>query len=253
MSTDGNGRTPAPAATATASRPSSSELTTALVHLYRAEASKAEASRRRLDTTTNWAVVTTAAAITFALGAADAQRHVVILLTSVLVTFFLVIEARRYRFYDIWQTRVRLLECDFFAPMLWAEGEHHHLDWRQWLAEDLRRPQYHISFPEALGWRLRRTYVWIYATLVITWAVKISIHPQTVGSVREFAARAALGPIPGWLVIAAGLVFHGALIGVALTTRSMRHASGEVMTAWETRTNIQASAPDAGATARPGE
>ncbi len=72
-----------------ASRPAGGDFTTAMVHLYRAEAAKAEAARRRLDTTTNWAVVTTAAGISFALGGDEAERHVVILLISFLVTFFL--------------------------------------------------------------------------------------------------------------------------------------------------------------------
>src|SRR5207249_1927022 len=109
-------RQTAAAAPPTAARPSQAECSTAMVHLYRAEAAKAEAARRRLDTTTNWAVVTTAAGISFALGDQDPERHAVILLISLLVTFFLVIEARRYRYYDIWQTRARLMEAEFFAP-----------------------------------------------------------------------------------------------------------------------------------------
>ena len=97
-------------------RLSTGEFTTALVHLYRAEAARANTWRIRLDTTTNWAVVTTGVAISFALGGPESERHGVILLTSLLVTFFLLLESRRYRHYDIWQTRVHLLESDFFAP-----------------------------------------------------------------------------------------------------------------------------------------
>jgi uncharacterized membrane protein len=43
-----------------------SEFTTAMVHFFRAEIQRANVWRQRLDTTTNWAVVTTGAAISFA-------------------------------------------------------------------------------------------------------------------------------------------------------------------------------------------
>jgi uncharacterized membrane protein len=89
------------------SRLSSGEVTTALVHLYRAETSRANSWRQRLDTTTNWAVVTTGVAISFALGGPESERHGVLVLMSLLVTFFLLLEARRYRHYDIWETRVQ--------------------------------------------------------------------------------------------------------------------------------------------------
>ena len=46
-----------------ARRLSAGEFTTAMVHLYRAEAARANTWRIRLDTTTNWAVVTTGVAI----------------------------------------------------------------------------------------------------------------------------------------------------------------------------------------------
>ena len=243
MERDGSPKAPAPPA----ARPSSNEFTTAMVHLYRAEAAKAQDARRRLDTTTNWAVVTTAAAVSFALGGTESERHVVILLVSLLVTFFLLIEARRYRYYDIWQTRTRLLESDYFAPMLWPEGTPSHPDWQQLLATDLRRPAYHISFGEALGWRLRRNYVWIYVMLLITWHVKVTMHPTTITSLGEIFSRAALGPVPGWLMLLFGVVFNGTLIGIAVLTLRLHSASGEIMTQREMRARIEVgSSPPTG-------
>jgi uncharacterized membrane protein len=44
-----------------------SEFTTAMVHFFRAEIQRANVWRQRLDATTNWAVITTGAAIAFAL------------------------------------------------------------------------------------------------------------------------------------------------------------------------------------------
>src|SRR5438067_5616951 len=146
-----------------ASASGSADYNTAMVHLYRAEVTKANTWRVRLDTTTNWAVVTSGAAISFALGDKDLQRHVIILLTSLMVTVFLFLEARRYRHYDIWQTRVHLLERHFFAPLLRPRAADTESEWKKLLAADLRMPTYHIPFREALGWRLRRNYVWLYA------------------------------------------------------------------------------------------
>jgi uncharacterized membrane protein len=227
-----------------ARRPAGGEFTTAMVHLYRAEAARANTWRIRLDTTTNWAVVTTGVAISFALGGPESERHGVIVLTSLLVTFFLLLEARRYRHYDIWQTRVHLMESDFFAPLLEPEGTPAHPNWQGLLAADLRRPQYHISFGEALGWRLRRNYVWLYVTHLITWFIKVAIHPEAITSLEEFVARAALGPLPGWLMLGVGVLFNGALVATALVTARLHTASGEIMTPRETREKIQQPPPE---------
>src|SRR4028118_783619 len=72
-----------------------SAFNTALVHLYRGEVSRANTWRARLDGTTNWAVLTTGATLSFAFSSRD-NTHVMILLNSLLIGFFLFIEARRY-------------------------------------------------------------------------------------------------------------------------------------------------------------
>ena len=95
-----------------------SEFTTAMVHFFRAEVQRANVWRQRLDTTTNWAVITTGAAISFAFSRTLAEDHKVIILNVLLVTLFLYIEARRDRYYELWSYRVRLMETDFFAAML---------------------------------------------------------------------------------------------------------------------------------------
>jgi uncharacterized membrane protein len=222
-------------------RLSSGEITTALVHLYRAETTRANTWRQRLDMTTNWAVVTTGVAISFALGGPESERHGVLVLMSILVTFFLLLEARRYRHYDIWQTRVHLLDSHFFAPMLEPDESPPSPTWRGLLAADLRRPQYHISFAEALGWRLRRNYVWLYVTYLIAWFTKVAIHPQAIDSLEAFVARAALGPVPGWLMLLMGVLFNGSWVVVALLTARLHAASGEITTPRVTRDKIQRS------------
>ncbi|MFN2243001.1 MAG: DUF2270 domain-containing protein, partial [Anaerolineae bacterium] len=138
-----------------------SDFTTAMVHLFRAEVTRANVWRQRLDTTTNWAVITTGAAISFAFSRTLAEDHRVIILNVLLVTLFLYIEARRDRYYELWSYRVRLMETDFFAKML-VPPFHPASDWAESLAENLLHPQFSISFAEALGRRFRRNYLWIY-------------------------------------------------------------------------------------------
>jgi uncharacterized membrane protein len=47
----------------------SADFNSAMAHFYRAEVNRSNTWRQRLDVTTNWAVITTAAALTFAFGA----------------------------------------------------------------------------------------------------------------------------------------------------------------------------------------
>ncbi len=178
------------------------EFNTAMVHLYRGEVGRANTWRMRLDGTTNWAVLTTGATLSFAFSSAN-NTHVMILINSLLILFFLYIEARRYRFYDLWRSRVRLIETEFFAEMLTPATLDGVEDWRQILAEDLLQPRFSVSMWQALGWRLRRNYIWIFTVLVISWVVKVLIHPSTPTSLAELLRRIQIGLIPAWLVLLA--------------------------------------------------
>jgi uncharacterized membrane protein len=43
-------------------------------------------------------------------------------LVGLIVTVFLLFEAHRYRYFNVWRGRARLLESDFYAPMIRGEG-----------------------------------------------------------------------------------------------------------------------------------
>ncbi|MGQ9597921.1 MAG: DUF2270 domain-containing protein [Anaerolineae bacterium] len=223
-----------------------SEFTTAMVHFFRAEVQRANVWRQRLDTTTNWAVITTGAAISFSFSRALAEDHKVIILNVLLVTLFLYIEARRDRYYELWSYRVRLMETDFFAAML-VPPFHPAPDWAESLAENLLHPQLPISMWEALGRRLRRNYLWIYAILGLAWLAKVWLHPSTATSWSEFIARANIGLLPGEVVFIAGVVFNGLLVLLGLLTVGLQQATGEVLPRYGTfrlpRFLEQASAP----------
>jgi uncharacterized membrane protein len=204
------------------------EFTTAMVHFFRAEVQRANVWRQRLDTTTNWAVVTTAAAISLAFSRAVVEDHLVIILDVLLVSLFLWIEARRDRYYELWSYRVRLMETDFFATML-VPPFHPASDWAESLAESLLHPQLPISMWEALGRRYRRNYMWIYFILGLAWLSKVVLHPTMPASWPDLLSRASIGSLPGGLVLAAGLAFYVVLLLVGVLTAGLQQASGEVL------------------------
>lgn len=207
-----------------------SEFNTAMVHFYRGEVARSNTWRTRLDNTTNWAVVAAGAAISFALSSPD-HHFGVIILDTLLVTLFLWIEARRYRYYELWSYRVRLMETDFFAPML-VPPFSPSPDWAESLAETLLHPNFPISMWEAFGRRFRRNYMWIFLVLGAAWALKGVLHPTPATSLAEFLERSSIGPIPGWAMLAAGVVYNGLLFLIGFATAGLSQASGEVLPKW---------------------
>ena len=204
-----------------------SEFNTAMVHYYRAEIQRSNVWRSRLDTTTNWAVVTVAASITFVFAAPE-NHWGVFLLVMLLVLLFLFIEARRYRYYELWSLRARLMETDFFAAML-VPPFAPHADWDETLAESLLQPQFPISRLEAVGRRLRNNYLSIFAILNLGILLKLYLHPFEARSAEMFIERAHLGPFHGGMVLAGLGVFMIVLLLTTLVSQGLQEASGEVL------------------------
>ena len=204
-----------------------SEFVTAMVHLFRAEIQRANVWRQRLDTTTNWAVVSTGATLSIAFSQPDIH-HGIIILNTLLVMWFLMIEARRYRYYELWSYRVRLMETDFYAAML-VPPFHPSPEWAESLAENLLSPKFPISIWEAFGRRLRRNYFWIFLILYASWAAKIWLFPIPPENLTEIFQRSSVGPVAGEIMVVLGLGLYAFLLIVALATISMNRASGEVL------------------------
>ena len=200
--------------------------TGALAHLYRGEMYRSTMWRTRLDTTTNWAVVTTGLALSLAYSAPDASP-LPLCLVGLLVALFLYLEARRYRYFDSWRLRVRVLENFFYSPILQGQRPEPGAAWARTLGDELERPSLHLTMLQAMGRRIRRNYAWIFSIQLAAYIGKLIIHPTTLSSVEEFWARAAIGPVPGQLVLLSGAVFHSAWIAIALLTwRSRRGRVG---------------------------
>ena len=89
----------------------------AMSHFYRGELGRIMVWRQRLDTTTNWAVTSSTAIITIAFSNAGVP-HIIFFFNLAIVWIMLWIEARRYRFYDAFRARVRMLEAHFLVPMV---------------------------------------------------------------------------------------------------------------------------------------
>jgi uncharacterized membrane protein len=196
----------------------------ALAHLYRGEVYRSTVWRTRLDSSTNWAVVTTGIALSATYSSAEASPLPMVLV-GLLVSVFLLFEARRYRYFNVWRARARLLETDFYAPMIRGEGVRPDHGWTDLLAKDYINPSYHISFARAVGRRLRRTYAWIFIIQAIAYYGKLAIHPVPLTALGELFERAAIGPIPGSVVLAAGVLFHGGWAIFALVTLRIEIAS----------------------------
>ena len=197
----------------------------ALSHLWRGEVYRSTVWRVRFDTTTNWAVVTTGIAFSASFSAANASP-LPLALVGLLVVFFLLIEARRYRYFNIWRLRARALETNFFAPMLRGDAILADAGWMRRLADDYRVPGHRISYMSAVGRRVRRNYGWIFAIQALAYYGKLAIHPTAMTSMADLWQRAAIGPIPGEFVVAAGVLFHGSWMVIgAVTLYEERHRS----------------------------
>ncbi|MDX2136681.1 MAG: DUF2270 domain-containing protein [Chloroflexota bacterium] len=196
--------------------PASPQFDTAMIHLFRGEISRANVWRQRLDATTNWAVLTTGAALSLVFGQPDAN-HAAILLIMLLVLLFLVLEARRYRYYELWSARVRLLEQHYFAHLLAPDAQESD-GWRVQLADMLRNPRYPLTMLEAIERRLRRNYLWIFLLLWFVWLLKVAALPNAAPTLEAFNQRAAIGGVSGIVVAGMGVLFLLALAVIALVT-----------------------------------
>jgi uncharacterized membrane protein len=213
------------------------EFNTAMVHFYRGELQRSNIWRTRLDATTNWAVITAGATLSFVFSSPD-NPHFAIPINTILVSIFLFMEARRYRYYEVWANRVRVVETGYFAPMLSQRAMPPDKEWAEHISGDLISPHFTISEWEAIGRRLRANYLWIFILLALSWTLKIYIHPSPIPSAtiaeREnfwniFMQRSTVGLSPGWLVITVGILFNSAIFFVAFSTLKLKNASSEVL------------------------
>jgi uncharacterized membrane protein len=159
-------------------------------------------------------------------------HHGVLLFAGVLVMLLLAIESRRYRFFDVYRSRVRRLERNYFAS-IFSPIDGIEEDWTRAMAADLRRPVFSISLSEAMSRRLRRNYFWMFFVLLVAWLLKTASaklqanggDAEFVRSASEWLGNTALGPVPGWTVVILVLTFY---LWVIYATLRHAKAAGEL-------------------------
>lgn len=195
--------------------PFSSAEVGAIAHLYRGEIYRSTIWRTRLDATTNWSVVSLGIALSIAYASPQASA-LPLALVSLLIFVFLYLEARRYRYFNVWRARARWIEVNFYAPLL-RRRRYENGEWQATLAADYEVPEHHITFGRAFGRRLRRNYLWIFLVQGLAFAGKIVIHPTPLESTQDAFDRLAMGPVPGWFVSLFFLGLYGSLLMFTLS------------------------------------
>jgi uncharacterized membrane protein len=198
----------------------------ALSHFYRGELSRIMIWRQRLDITTNWAITTSTAIITIAFSNPGVP-HIIFFFNLAIVWGMLWIEARRYRFYDAFRARVRMLEAHFLVPMLMENRDMLQGEWKKLVCEDLILPRFKISRLEAVGRRLKRNYVFIFILIMVAWVTKIFLHAhEPIDDVWSFYRSLSVGHIPSWVV---AVVFGGTFaLVIGITIYVGQKTTGEI-------------------------
>lgn len=198
----------------------------AMAHFYRGELSRIMIWRQRLDITTNWAITSSTAIITFAFSNREVP-HIIFFFNLLIVWVMLWIEARRYRFYDAFRARVRMLEAHFLVPMVMENRELLQGEWRKLVSEDLILPCFKISRLEAIGRRLKRNYIFIFILIMVAWVTKIFLHaPMAMDNFGAFYHALRIGHIPAWLIASVFLATLASVIGI--TVYVSKHTTGEI-------------------------
>jgi uncharacterized membrane protein len=199
-----------------------------MVHFYRAVVGHMDVWRQRMDATTNWAAATTAVMVTFTFGAVDSP-HFVMLLALGFNGVFLLMESRRYQIFDLWRRRFRLLNRYLIAPVISGSDVPDAAARQEAMsrvAEDLGRMVPHLPLHQAVGYRVRRNYIHLIGVGTVAWVLKLEVHPSPTTSVVELVDRAAVGVIPGSLVVST--LFAFLLLMLVLAVR----APSEQMMGW---------------------
>ena len=203
-----------------------------LVHYYRGELGRMAGWRDRIDRTTNWAITVVAAMLSVSLSTPN-SHHGVLLFAMLLIALLLLIEARRYRFFDVYRARVRRMERHYFAQVFHPLPDPDP-DWARVLGDDLRQPRFLIGHRAAMARRLRRNYFWMFLILLLAWVLKISTPRlqddkaslTLVHSWSDIVLNARLGPIPGWAVVLGVALFYLWLVIAARRSRDDKDESG---------------------------
>ncbi len=184
-----------------------------MIHFYRGELGRIMSWRQRLDVTTTWAVTSTTSIITISFSLKGIP-HIVFFFNIAYVWMLLWIEARRYRLYDAFRGRVRMVESHFLVPMILQNPNLLVGEWKRLVCEDLILPSFKISKLEAVGRRMSN-YVFIFLIIIVAWTLKIFVHAQPpIDSFGAFYGALAVQSLPAWV---AAIIFFGTILLVVVS------------------------------------
>jgi uncharacterized membrane protein len=129
------------------------------------------------------------------------------------VTAFLVMEANRYREYDIWRNRVRVLQEELLASAFDPEIDED-ADWPVQIAADLRNPTFSMSRWNALAHRLRRSYLALQLVMLSAWIARITVFEAS----EPWQETASILTIRGEIVVAVIGTFYAILLLITVVS-----------------------------------
>lgn len=203
------------------------DFTSILVNFYRGEVQRAYTWRTRLDRTTNWAILILSVLITYTFSL-PGRPHELLLFGMLFLGILWGVESRRYMVYNVWDSRIRVLEHNFIGKALNPKEEVTSREWMKKLAEDLKRPHYKIPLWHALSMRLRRIYLWLFSITIILWVGKLLLHPTETSDFVTMIYRADIGSIPGNIVFSFIIAFFILIIIIAITGPQLEERKSKI-------------------------
>jgi uncharacterized membrane protein len=186
--------------------------------LYEAQAERARASQRRADATSICAIFTSLLAILFSLESPVAPSAV-LLAAMLLDCVFLFVETAGLvdsGFVSLHASMVALRKAALAQP----HGEPSK-NVPGTLISLLVAPRGRSDYVFLLRWRICRVYVWLYSLAAATWIVRLDSpsiggfwHPSSI------LARAAVGPVAGFITLGGVSVLLATVLAVAIFGRS---------------------------------
>jgi len=196
------------------------EYIAAMVHLYRGELQRTLEWRKRMDTTTHWALITTVGIVTFSFSNPDyAQETLIAGMYANLM--YLIHESRRFRFFDMSRARLRMIEENFYGPILRRLPTSPIRGWGEQVAADLLHPKYKITRRQALRARLRRNYSYLFVFLLVTFLGRSLLLPVPAGQDMR-PGLFSIGAIPWWVPVALVAGLYGYLIWLMVFTPAVK-------------------------------
>jgi len=112
---------------------------------------------------------------------------------------FLVLEAQRFRFFDVFHARLRMIEENFYGPLLRRSLDSPLADWGTHVAADLFKPHFHLSMRQAIRVRLGRVYAPLFIALIVGWLLVVVLRRRAQG--EDWFQILAIGRMPGWVPV----------------------------------------------------